>query len=89
MGLSKILAALPEDVEEAVEEEIRADAADKKKHEVPGERWKVEELDAEELERTSSPEAVREANSAGKLGGDPKVEGTHIQEKKDSSCIIC
>jgi len=88
MGLSKILASMPEEVEQAVEGEIIADAADKKKHEVPGQRWKVEELDAEELERTSTAEAVNEANSAGKLGGNPKVEGDHIQQKKDG-CIIC
>lgn len=88
MGLSKILASLPEGLEEEVEGEILADAADKKKHEVPGQRWKVEELDAEELERTSTPEAVNEANNAGKLGGNPQVEGDHVQHKKDG-CIIC
>jgi hypothetical protein len=89
MGLSRILASLPEDLEHEVEGEILADAADKKKHEVPGKRWKVEELDAEELERTSTPEARDEANDAGKLGGNPKVEGDHVQQKKDSGCIIC
>lgn len=91
MGLAKILAAMPEDLEEEVEEEIRKDAAEKKKHEVPGKRWEVEELDAEELERTSTPEAQAEAANAGKLGGpgSPKVEGDKVQHDKKDGCIIC
>lgn len=89
MGLAKILAALPDEVEEEVENEIRKDAADKKKHEVPGKRWEVEEMDAEELERSSSIEAQNEAKDAGQLGGNPKVEGDTLSHGKDSSCIIC
>lgn len=92
MGLSKILAAMPEDVEEQVEAEIRRDAAEKKKHEVPGKRWEVEELDAEELEKSSTSEAKEEADNAGKLGGPegPKVEGDRVQHpNKRDSCIIC
>jgi len=88
MGLAKILAAMPEELEEEVEAEIRKDAADKKKHEVPGKRWEVEELSAEELERTSTAEAQQEAANAGKLGGDPKVEGETVQHHKDG-CVIC
>jgi len=86
MGLAKILASMPEDVEEEVEAEIRKDAAEKQKHEVPGKRWEVEEIDAEELERTSTPEAQAEASSAGKLGGpgSPKVDGDNVQHPKDS-----
>lgn len=92
MGLAKIIAAIPDDIEEQVEAEIRQDAADKRKHEVPGKRWEVEELDAEELERSSTSEAKEEANSAGKLGGpgSPKVEGDKVQHPtKRDSCIIC
>jgi len=88
MGLARILAAIPEEVEEQVESEIRKDAAEKQKHEVPGKRWKVEELDADELERTSTPNARDEAAFAGKLGGDPKVEGDKLKQKQDG-CVIC
>jgi hypothetical protein len=88
MGLARILAAIPEEVEEQVESEIRKDAAEKQKHEVPGKRWEVEELDADELERTSTPDARNEATSAGKLGGDPKVEGDKLKQKQDG-CVIC
>jgi hypothetical protein len=88
MGLARILAAIPEEVEEQVESEIRKDAAEKQKHEVPGKRWEVEELDADELERTSTPDARNEAASAGKLGGDPKVEGDKLKQKQDG-CVIC
>jgi len=89
MGLSRILASMPEDVREEVESEIAQDAANAQHHEVPGKRWKVEEMDAEELERNSTPEARDEAASAGKLGGNPKVEGDTLQQKKDSNCVIC
>ncbi|KAF7981158.1 hypothetical protein HWV62_34923 [Athelia sp. TMB] len=89
MGLSKILASMPEDVREEVEGEILQDAANARHHEVPGKRWKVEEMDAEELERNSTPEARDEATSAGKLGGNPKVEGDTLQQQKESNCVIC
>ena len=79
---------MPEEVEEQVENEIRKDAAEKQKHEVPGKRWKVEELDADELERTSTVEARDEAVNAGKLGGNPKVEGDKLKQKQDG-CAIC
>jgi hypothetical protein len=88
LGLSRILAALPDEIEEQVESEIRKDAAEKQKHEIPGERWKVEELDADELEKTSSSEARDEAVTAGKLGGDPKVEGDKLK-RKQNECVIC
>lgn len=88
LGLSKILAAIPDELEEEVENEIRKDAAQKKKQEVPGKPWEVEELDAEELERTSTPEAKKEAADAGKLGGSPQVEGDTLQQGKDG-CVIC
>jgi hypothetical protein len=81
MGLNKILAALPDEVEEEVERKIVEEAA-KKKREAAG-RGQVEELDAEELERSSSSEAQQEAKEAGKLSKDPKVE-----QRKDG-CIIC
>jgi hypothetical protein len=88
LGLARILAAMPDEVEEQVESEIRKDAAEKQKHEVPGQRWKVEELDADELEKTSTPEARDEAVNAGKLGGDPKVEGDKLKQKPDG-CVVC
>jgi hypothetical protein len=88
MGLSKILAAMPDEVEEAVEGEILKEAEQKKKQEVPGKRWEVEEMDAAELERTSTTEAKKEAVDAGKLGGSPKVEGDKLQQEKDG-CVIC
>jgi hypothetical protein len=88
MGLARILAAMPEELEEEVEGEIRKDAAKKKKQEVPGKPWEVEEMDAEELERTSTPEAKKEAADAGKLGGSPQVEGDTLQQGKDG-CVIC
>lgn len=89
MGLSKILANLPEGLEEEVEGEILRDAAEKQQYEVPGQRWKVEELDAEELERASTPEAKDEASSAGKLGGNPQVEGDTLKQRKGSGCVVC
>jgi hypothetical protein len=88
MGLAKILAALPEEIGEQVESEIRKDAAEKQKNEVPGKRWEVEELDADELERSSTSDAREEAASAGKLGGDPKVEGDKLKQKQDG-CVVC
>ena len=88
MGLAKILAALPEEIEEQVESEIRKDAAEKRKSEVSGKRWEVEELDADELERSSTSDAKEEATSAGKLGGDPKVEGDKLKQKQDG-CVVC
>jgi len=90
LGLARILAAMPDEIEEQVENEIRNDAAEKQKHEVPGKPWEVEELDAEELERTSTANAKEEAASAGKLGGDPKVEGDKLKQKPDGpGCMIC
>jgi len=88
MGLAKILAAMPENVEAEVESEIRKDAAEKQKREVPGKQWEVEELDADELERNSTSDARDEAASAGNLGGDPKVEGDKLKQKQDG-CVIC
>jgi len=82
LGLSKILAAIPEDVEEAVEHEISKDAKAKQKREPKRKELEVEELDAEELERSSSSDAKQEAKDAAKLSGDPKVE------QRKESCVI-
>lgn len=83
LGLAKILATIPEEVEEEVNSKIQ-----KQKHDVPQKRWEVEELDADELERTSAADAKDEAISVGKLGGDPKVEGDKLKRKQDG-CVIC
>jgi hypothetical protein len=76
LALSKILAAIPEDVQEEVREA-------------------VEEIDAEELERTSSKEAEAEAKRVGKKveegatksgkGGEPS---TGPKDKKGDHCVI-
>ena len=90
LGLARILAAMPDEIEAQVEDEIRKDAAEKQKHEVVGKRWEVEELDADELEKSSTADAKEEAASAGKLGGDPRVEGDRLKQRSDGpGCVMC
>lgn len=63
---------MPEDIQEEVSEHVEA---------------KIEEIDAEELERMSTPEERQEADSLGKVAEQahtPKVEGeTSTSGKKD------
>lgn len=91
MGLNKILDALPEEVENEVEETILDEAQRRRRQEqqqASTGRGGVREMDAAELERQSTPEATAEAKRAGKLGADmgdhPKVEG----ENDDGKCIV-
>ncbi|TDL18764.1 hypothetical protein BD410DRAFT_694623, partial [Rickenella mellea] len=79
LALSKILRAMPEEVRES---EVGKDV-----------EHAVEELDAKELERTSSVEEQKEAQHIGEAaasGKDPKVEDADPYEKmrKKNDCII-
>lgn len=90
MGLNKILAHLPEDVEDEVEETILDEAQRRRKEEGRKTGGGVRELDAAELERQATPEGREEAQRAGKLGAEsgtpPKVEDAPAG--KEDKCIV-
>ncbi|KAL5480732.1 hypothetical protein ACEPAI_9672 [Sanghuangporus weigelae] len=87
LGLGKILRAMPEDIQEEVSEHVEA---------------KIEEIDAEDLERRSTFEERQEAESIGQAAEKaptPKVEGDvpnqdggqtdpYAEMKKKNDCIV-
>ena len=80
LGLGKILRAFPEEVQDAVGDTVEA---------------KIEEIDAEELERASLQEEKQEADEIGKASGkapEPKIEegngDPYSEMRKKTECII-
>lgn len=80
LGLGKILRVLPEDMQEAVGEAAEA---------------KIEEIDAEELERASTNDERQEAEDMGKTSEkapSPKVEegegDPYAEMRRKNDCII-
>jgi len=81
LGLARIIRTLPEGVQENVANDVEA---------------KIEEIDAEELERHSSMAEREEAEKVGKAGegAPPKVEGRadkqdpYEEMRKKNECIV-